>query len=165
MQSLTVALQASFRHLISTGFHYLFPRCILITVSTIISLFYCHGEFVLISLTSHIGSRISGITFWRIKEEYNLTQILQDIATRHMIKYISLQNKQMPILALVDGDIYGLDIYAVYKWGSHVSGWKPTPSNMLTYAVSDFKAQAFDAPNLAVRDIQLLGLCSKDKSR
>lgn len=51
----------------------------------------------------------------------NLRMHVQDIATRHMIKYLSIQNSQMPILALVDGDPYGLDIYAVYKWGSHVS--------------------------------------------
>ncbi|KAG0168767.1 hypothetical protein DFQ29_010016, partial [Apophysomyces sp. BC1021] len=66
-----------------------------------------------------------------------------DIATRHMVKYLATQYPQTPILALVDNDPYGLDIYSVYKWGS--------------------QAQAFDQANLAVPQIQLLGLTHQDR--
>ncbi|KAI9271829.1 Spo11/DNA topoisomerase VI subunit A [Phascolomyces articulosus] len=67
-----------------------------------------------------------------------------DIATRHLLKYLATQYRKMPIFAFVDYDPYGLDIYSVYKWGS--------------------RTQAFDAPNLAVPTIQLIGLSKKDRS-
>lgn len=47
--------------------------------------------------------------------------MMQDLATRHMVKYMSVQDRTLPIIALVDCDPYGLDIYSVYKWGSQVS--------------------------------------------
>ncbi|KAI7872641.1 Spo11/DNA topoisomerase VI subunit A [Spinellus fusiger] len=68
-----------------------------------------------------------------------------DLATRHMLRYISTKYKDMPILALVDSDPYGLEIFSVYKWGS----W----------------GQAYDTANLAVPGLQLLGLTYKDKER
>ncbi|KAG0163506.1 endodeoxyribonuclease [Apophysomyces sp. BC1015] len=70
-------------------------------------------------------------------------RVQYDIATRHMVKYLATQYPQTPILALVDNDPYGLDIYSVYKWGS--------------------QAQAFDQANLAVPQIQLLGLTHQDR--
>ncbi|KAI8391460.1 Spo11/DNA topoisomerase VI subunit A [Radiomyces spectabilis] len=69
---------------------------------------------------------------------------IQDISTRHMIKYLSMRNPSMPICALMDNDPYGLDIYAVYKWGS--------------------KAQAFDARNLVIPDILFIGITCQDKA-
>lgn len=42
-----------------------------------------------------------------------------DIATRHLVNYLADALPQsVPILALVDGDPYGLDILSVYKYGS-----------------------------------------------
>ncbi|KAI9028851.1 Spo11/DNA topoisomerase VI subunit A [Phycomyces nitens] len=68
-----------------------------------------------------------------------------DISTRHMVKHISINYPDIPILALMDNDPHGLEIYSVYKWGS--------------------LSQAFDTANLAVPEIQLLGLCCKDRER
>ncbi|KAI7857222.1 Spo11/DNA topoisomerase VI subunit A [Circinella umbellata] len=68
-----------------------------------------------------------------------------DIATRHILKYLAMQYKNLPIFAFVDYDPYGLDIYAVYKWGSRI--------------------HAFDAPNLAVPTIQHIGLSKRDRSK
>ncbi|KAJ8653398.1 hypothetical protein O0I10_010944 [Lichtheimia ornata] len=96
---LIIEKEASFRHLVASGFSTMFPTAMLIT----------------------------------------------DLATRHMVKYMSAQDRTLPIIALVDCDPYGLDIYSVYKWGS--------------------QAQAFDSPNLAVPSIQFLGLSMQDRSR
>ncbi|KAF8627831.1 hypothetical protein AX15_004249 [Amanita polypyramis BW_CC] len=42
-----------------------------------------------------------------------------DMATRHLVNYLSRTLPlSVPILALVDGDPYGLDILSVYKYGS-----------------------------------------------
>ncbi|KAI9488436.1 Spo11/DNA topoisomerase VI subunit A [Zychaea mexicana] len=99
---LVIEKEASFRHLVSTGFSKMFPNGILIT-----------------------------------------GRGYPDIATRHFLKYLATENRKLQILALVDYDPYGLDIYAVYKWGGRL--------------------QAFDAPNLAVPKIQLVGLTKKDR--
>ncbi|KAI7884683.1 DNA topoisomerase IV, alpha subunit [Lichtheimia hyalospora FSU 10163] len=101
---LIVEKEASFRHLVASGFSTMFPTGILIT-----------------------------------------GRGYPDLATRHMVKYMSAQDRTLPILVLVDCDPYGLDIYSVYKWGS--------------------QAQAFDSPNLAVPDVQFLGLSMQDRSR
>ncbi|KIY50396.1 DNA topoisomerase IV, alpha subunit, partial [Fistulina hepatica ATCC 64428] len=43
-----------------------------------------------------------------------------DIATRHLVRTLAdCLSPDVPILALVDGDAYGLDILSVYKYGSH----------------------------------------------
>ncbi|KAI8142573.1 Spo11/DNA topoisomerase VI subunit A [Fennellomyces sp. T-0311] len=99
---LIIEKEASFRHLVSTGFARAFPNGILIT-----------------------------------------GRGYPDIATRHLLKYLSIYHEQLPLLAFVDYDPYGLEIYSVYKWGS--------------------RAQAFDAPNLAVPKTQHIGLTSKDR--
>ncbi|KAI5890426.1 DNA topoisomerase IV, alpha subunit [Schizophyllum commune H4-8] len=41
-----------------------------------------------------------------------------DLATRHLVKTLSDCLQDVPILALVDADAYGLDILSVYKYGS-----------------------------------------------
>ncbi|KAL1681781.1 Spo11/DNA topoisomerase VI subunit A, partial [Schizophyllum commune] len=41
-----------------------------------------------------------------------------DLATRHLVKTLSDCLHDVPILALVDADAYGLDILSVYKYGS-----------------------------------------------
>ncbi|KAJ8653396.1 hypothetical protein O0I10_010942 [Lichtheimia ornata] len=101
---LIIEKEASFRHLVASGFSTMFPT----------------------------GMLITGRGY-------------PDLATRHMVKYMSAQDRTLPIIALVDCDPYGLDIYSVYKWGS--------------------QAQAFDSPNLAVPSIQFLGLSMQDRSR
>lgn len=50
-----------------------------------------------------------------------------DVATRHLVKSLAdALPRTIPIMALVDGDPYGLDILSVYKYGSlsmqHESG-------------------------------------------
>lgn len=41
-----------------------------------------------------------------------------DLATRHLVKTLSDCLPQVPILALIDADAYGLDILSVYRYGS-----------------------------------------------
>ncbi|KJA20085.1 hypothetical protein HYPSUDRAFT_839020 [Hypholoma sublateritium FD-334 SS-4] len=42
-----------------------------------------------------------------------------DVATRHIVKSLSdALPRRIPVMALVDGDPYGLDILSVYKYGS-----------------------------------------------
>ncbi|KAF7721006.1 endodeoxyribonuclease [Apophysomyces ossiformis] len=61
-----------------------------------------------------------------------------------MVKYLAVQNQDIPILALVDHDPHGLEIYSVYKWGS--------------------QAQSFDQANLAVFRMELAGLRYRDRT-
>lgn len=42
-----------------------------------------------------------------------------DMATRYLVNYLAnILSLSIPILALVDGDPYGLDILSIYKYGS-----------------------------------------------
>ncbi|KAL7332524.1 hypothetical protein PS15p_204550 [Mucor circinelloides] len=66
-----------------------------------------------------------------------------DLSTRQFVKYFSTHFTLKPILALMDGDPHGLDIYATYKWGTRV--------------------MAFDVFNLAVNSIELIGLTCQDR--
>ncbi|GAN07020.1 meiotic recombination protein SPO11 [Mucor ambiguus] len=66
-----------------------------------------------------------------------------DLSTRQFVKYFSTHFTTKPILALMDGDPHGLDIYATYKWGT--------------------RAMAFDVFNLAVNSIELIGLTCQDR--
>ncbi|KAL9543522.1 hypothetical protein MBANPS3_008081 [Mucor bainieri] len=66
-----------------------------------------------------------------------------DLSTRQFVKYFSTHFTAKPILALMDGDPHGLDIYATYKWGT--------------------RAMAFDVFNLAVNSIELIGLTCQDR--
>ncbi|KAG1179847.1 hypothetical protein G6F70_002140 [Rhizopus microsporus] len=66
-----------------------------------------------------------------------------DLLTRQFVKHFSIQYSRLPILALMDNDPHGLDIYATYKWGA--------------------RALAFDVSNLAVQSIQLIGLTCQDR--
>ncbi|KAI8389281.1 Spo11/DNA topoisomerase VI subunit A, partial [Blakeslea trispora] len=66
-----------------------------------------------------------------------------DLSTRQLVKYLSVHFCEKPILALMDNDPHGLDIYATYKWGA--------------------RAMAFDVLNLAVNSVQLIGLSCKDR--
>ncbi|KAI9315689.1 Spo11/DNA topoisomerase VI subunit A [Dichotomocladium elegans] len=135
---LVVEKEASFRHLVSTGFNTVPPKGILIT-----------GKGY------------------------------PDIATRHMVRYLADSDPSLPLFALVDNDPHGLDIFRVYKWGSQVNmsfffkkkkGKRSeslvavcTSGMMLIHHI--FEAHSFDAPNLAVPTIRLLGLTVVDRSR
>ncbi|CAO3681829.1 unnamed protein product [Rhizopus stolonifer] len=66
-----------------------------------------------------------------------------DLATRQFVKRFSKDYSHLPILALMDNDPHGLDIYATYKWGA--------------------RAFAFDVFNLAVQNIRLIGLTCQDR--
>ncbi|KAI7887784.1 Spo11/DNA topoisomerase VI subunit A [Mucor mucedo] len=66
-----------------------------------------------------------------------------DLSTRQFVKYFSIHYSKLPIFALMDNDPHGLDIYATYKWGA--------------------KAFAFDVFNLAVNEIELIGLTCQDR--
>ncbi|KAG1646913.1 hypothetical protein G6F44_000355 [Rhizopus delemar] len=66
-----------------------------------------------------------------------------DLATRQFVKRFSKEYSHLPILALMDNDPHGLDIYATYKWGA--------------------RAFAFDVFNLAVESIRLIGLTCQDR--
>ncbi|KAL0078361.1 Spo11/DNA topoisomerase VI subunit A [Phycomyces blakesleeanus] len=68
-----------------------------------------------------------------------------DISTRHIVKHISVNFTGIPIMALMDNDPHGLEIYSVYRWGS--------------------LSQAFDTANLAVPEIHLIGLNCRDRQR
>ncbi|XP_054706575.1 meiotic recombination protein SPO11-like [Uloborus diversus] len=85
----------------------------------------------------------------------NVTQLLHpcimitgkgfpDVNTREMVKRL-WNTLQVPILALMDADPYGIEILSVYKFGS--------------------KAMSFDAQNLAVPEIKWLGLLPSDIQR
>ncbi|KAI9473801.1 MAG: Spo11/DNA topoisomerase VI subunit A [Benjaminiella poitrasii] len=43
-----------------------------------------------------------------------------DLCTRQFVKYFLTCYRDKPILALMDNDPHGLDIYATYKWGARV---------------------------------------------
>ncbi|RCH91639.1 endodeoxyribonuclease, partial [Rhizopus stolonifer] len=66
-----------------------------------------------------------------------------DLSTRQLVKYFSTHFSTKPILALMDNDPHGLDIYATYKWGA--------------------RAMAFDVLNLAVNNLELIGLRCQDR--
>ncbi|KAI8886596.1 DNA topoisomerase IV, alpha subunit [Backusella circina FSU 941] len=68
-----------------------------------------------------------------------------DLSTRQFVKYFSIHYSNSPILALMDNDPHGLDIYAVYKWGA--------------------RSFAFDVNNLAVPSIRLIGMVCSDRQR
>ncbi|KAI8097386.1 Spo11/DNA topoisomerase VI subunit A [Halteromyces radiatus] len=68
-----------------------------------------------------------------------------DFATRHMVKHLSTRYPRMPVLAVMDNDPYGLDIYSVYKWGS--------------------MAQAHDSVNLTIPSMKFLGLEYADRKK
>ncbi|ORY89229.1 Spo11/DNA topoisomerase VI subunit A [Syncephalastrum racemosum] len=64
-----------------------------------------------------------------------------DLATRSIVNYLS-RITQAGFYCLTDFDPYGIEIYSVYKWGS--------------------KVHDFDAPNLTMPRLELLGLSRKD---
>ncbi|OBZ85943.1 Meiotic recombination protein SPO11 [Choanephora cucurbitarum] len=64
-----------------------------------------------------------------------------DLSTRQLVKYLSVHFSEKPILALMDNDPHGLDIYATYKWGARAS-------------------RAFEG---SVDSLQLIGLSCKDR--
>ncbi|KAI8640972.1 Spo11/DNA topoisomerase VI subunit A [Parasitella parasitica] len=66
-----------------------------------------------------------------------------DLSTRQFVKYFSTHFTMKRILALMDGDPHGLDIYATYKWGT--------------------RTMSFDVFNLAVNSIELIGLTCRDR--
>ncbi|ORX52364.1 DNA topoisomerase IV, alpha subunit [Hesseltinella vesiculosa] len=66
-----------------------------------------------------------------------------DLATRYMVKHLTNRHRDVPIVALMDNDPYGLDIYSVYKWGS--------------------AAQQHDSINLTSPAIRLLGVLCQDR--
>ncbi|CDO76728.1 hypothetical protein BN946_scf184796.g22 [Trametes cinnabarina] len=69
-----------------------------------------------------------------------------DVATRQLVKTLSANlPKRIPILALVDGDAYGIDILSVYTYGS--------------------RRMRHEQDHLAAERIQWLGLWSSELSR
>lgn len=116
---IVIEKEATFRYLVSVGFCQSLPEsCVLVTVSMY-------------------------ITKRNRYTQNNQGKGYPDLSTRQFIKYFSTHYTTKPILALVDGDPHGLDIYATYKWGA--------------------RAMAFDVFNLAVNSIELIGLTCQDR--
>ncbi|OAD71101.1 hypothetical protein PHYBLDRAFT_147611 [Phycomyces blakesleeanus NRRL 1555(-)] len=82
----------------------------------------------------------SQITKIELNAKFVIVVEKEDISTRHIVKHISVNFTGIPIMALMDNDPHGLEIYSVYRWGS--------------------LSQAFDTANLAP-----LTKADRDKAR
>ncbi len=100
------------------------------------------AEFVLVIEKDAVFNRLAQDQFYDYIPSIIITAKGQpDMATRMFLKKIHDELK-LPILALMDSDIYGFEILRVYSVGS--------------------KALSFEAANLAVPDIKWLGLLPED---
>ncbi len=100
------------------------------------------AEFVLIIEKEAVFSRLSEDGFYDYVPSIIITAKGQpDMATRLFLKKIHDELK-IPMLAIMDADVYGFEILRVYSVGS--------------------KALSFEAANLAVPDIKWLGLLPGD---
>ncbi|MHA2504562.1 MAG: hypothetical protein ACXAE3_17040 [Candidatus Kariarchaeaceae archaeon] len=100
------------------------------------------AEFVLIIEKDAIFNRLSEDKFYNYVPSILVTAKGQpDMATRMFLKKIN-DELDLPILAIMDADIYGFEILRVYSVGS--------------------KALSFEASNLAVPDVKWLGLLPSD---
>ena len=100
------------------------------------------AEFVLVIEKDAVFNRLAQDQFYDYIPSIIITAKGQpDMATRMFLKKIHDELK-LPILALMDSDIYGFEILRVYSVGS--------------------KALSFEAANLAVPDIKWLGLLPAD---
>jgi len=100
------------------------------------------AEFVLVIEKDAIFNRLSEDKFYNYVPSILVTAKGQpDMATRMFLKKIN-DELNLPILAIMDADVYGFEILRVYSVGS--------------------KALSFEAANLAVPDIQWLGLLPSD---
>ncbi|MHA2168595.1 MAG: hypothetical protein ACXAB7_01655 [Candidatus Kariarchaeaceae archaeon] len=100
------------------------------------------AEFVLVVEKDAIFQRLAEDQFFDYIPSIIITAKGQpDMATRKFIKKI-YEDLSLPILAIMDADVYGFEILRVYSVGS--------------------KALSFEASNLAVPDIRWLGLLPTD---
>ncbi len=100
------------------------------------------AEFVLVVEKDAIFNRLAEDQFYDYVPSVLITAKGQpDMATRMFIKKINDELK-IPILAIMDADVYGFEILRVYSVGS--------------------KALSFEASNLAVPSIKWLGLLPSD---
>ncbi len=100
------------------------------------------AEFVLVIEKDAIFNRLAEDQFYDYIPSILITGKGQpDMATRSFVKKIHDELK-IPILGLMDADVYGFEILRVYSVGS--------------------KALSFEAANLAVPDIKWLGLLPSD---
>jgi meiotic recombination protein SPO11 len=100
------------------------------------------AEFVLVIEKAAIFNRLAEDQFYDYVPSILVTAKGQpDMATRHFLKRIN-DELELPILAIMDADIYGFEILRVYSVGS--------------------KALSFEASNLAVPNIKWLGLLPSD---
>lgn len=100
------------------------------------------AEFVLVVEKDAIFNRLAEDQFYDYVPSIIITAKGQpDMATRMFIKKINDELK-LPILAIMDADVYGFEILRVYSVGS--------------------KALSFEASNLAVPNIKWLGLLPAD---
>lgn len=90
-----------------------------------------------------------------------------DLSTRQFVKYFSIHYYKLPIYALMDNDPHGLDIYATYKWGARVCVFIMfffgLNASQFVITRNYTQAFAFDVLNLAVKDIELIGLTCQDR--
>ncbi|MCY3411859.1 MAG: hypothetical protein INQ03_09525 [Candidatus Heimdallarchaeota archaeon] len=100
------------------------------------------AEFVLVIEKDAVFNRLAEDQFYDYVPSILVTAKGQpDMATRLFLKKID-EELNLPILALMDADIYGFEILRVYSVGS--------------------KALSFEAANLAVPNIKWLGLLPSD---
>ena len=100
------------------------------------------AEFVLVIEKDAVFNRLSEDKFYNYVPSILVTAKGQpDMATRMFLKKIN-DELNLPILAIMDADVYGFEILRVYSVGS--------------------KALSFEAANLAVPNIQWLGLLPSD---
>ncbi|KAL1723839.1 Spo11/DNA topoisomerase VI subunit A [Schizophyllum commune] len=71
------------------------------------------GEDIQLSSRLFVDCKSSNMELWMERGKG-----YPDLATRHLVKTLSDCLHDVPILALVDADAYGLDILSVYKYGS-----------------------------------------------
>jgi meiotic recombination protein SPO11 len=94
-----------------------------------------HGAFILLSFSP---------AHWRRGATQG--KGYPDVATRQLVATLSAcLPRRIPLLALVDGDPYGLDILAVYKYGS--------------------RAMAHEAEKLAAPRVKYLGVFASELAR
>lgn len=80
-----------------------------------------------------------------------------DLATRHLLSSLSLNlPEDVPILALVDGDPYGLDIVSCYKWGR--AGLKRESVGGSNGGAAGLKAERLEWIGIAGRELEAFGV-------
>jgi len=87
-----------------------------------------------------------------------------DVATRHIVKSLAdALPRRIPIMALVDGDPYGLDILSVYKYGSR--GMQHENDKLAARRIKWLGIWASELERLGVKKDDLLPITAPDEKK